>query len=148
MRYAGLTSIGYGRVRKHAPQSRRQRSHNFCHGDKADVLFFDFDPVFYRIYNVYPFQTFNFIQFVKIMPITVSRWGNSLAVRIPSSVAARAKLTEGDSVEMSVSSRGKVMIAGVRKELDFGALYKMITPENKYEDVGTGAARGNEVVVW
>ena len=82
------------------------------------------------------------------MSITVSRWGNSLAVRIPSSVAARAKLSEGDSVEMTVSSRGKVMIASVSKELDFGALYKMITPENKYEEVRTGVARGNEVVVW
>ena len=119
-----------------------------CRGSKVDALFFDFDPVLDRIYNVYPFQTFNFIQLVKIMPIIVARWGNSLAVRIPSSVAARAKLSEGDSVEMSVSSRGKVMIASVRKELDFGALYKMITPENKYEEVRTGVARGNEVVVW
>ncbi len=82
------------------------------------------------------------------MSITVSRWGNSLAVRIPGNVAEKAKLTEGDAVEMSVSRRGKVTIASVRKELDFGALYKMIKPENKYEEVGTGAARGNETVVW
>ncbi len=82
------------------------------------------------------------------MSSTVSRWGNSLAVRIPGNVADKAKLSEGDQVEVSVSRRGQVVIESVRKEIDFGALYQMITPENRFEEVTTGPPRGNEVVSW
>jgi antitoxin MazE len=97
--------------------------------------------MFYRIYNV---DTISEL----IMTATVSRWGNSLAIRIPSAIAEKAKLVEGDAVEVSVSRQGKVVIESVRKEIDFGALYKMITPDNLYEEVSTGAPRGNETVTW
>lgn len=33
---------------------------------------------------------------------TLKRWGNSLAVRIPASIAARLALTEGQEVEVEV----------------------------------------------
>jgi antitoxin MazE len=82
------------------------------------------------------------------MSATISRWGNSLAIRIPSTVAEKAKLSEGDAVEVSVTRQGRVVIESVRKEIDFGALYKMITPENQYDEVSTGSPRGNEVVKW
>ena len=82
------------------------------------------------------------------MAVTVSRWGNSLAVRIPSMVAEKAALAEGDAVEISVSRQGQVVIASIDKPPDFGALYKMITPENRYEEAHTGVARGNETVSW
>lgn len=82
------------------------------------------------------------------MSATISRWGNSLAIRIPSTVAEKAKLSEGDAVEVSVSRQGRVVIESVRKDIDFGALYKMITPENQYEEVSTGAPRGKEVAEW
>lgn len=82
------------------------------------------------------------------MSATVSRWGNSLAVRIPSSVAEKAQLTEGDAVEVSVSRHGRLIVESVRKEINFGALYDQITPENRFAEVGVGAARGNEAVTW
>ena len=82
------------------------------------------------------------------MPITVSRWGNSLAIRIPSHVAQKAELTEGDALQVSVDRRGRVVLESVRKELDFGALYRLITPENRHEEVRTGPELGNESVTW
>jgi antitoxin MazE len=82
------------------------------------------------------------------MPITVSKWGNSLAVRLPSNVVHQAKLAVGDAVEVTVSRGGRVMIDSVRKERDFRALYKLITPENRHEEVATGAPRGFEIVEW
>ncbi len=82
------------------------------------------------------------------MAVTLSKWGNSLAVRLPAHIIEQANLTEGDSVEVSVTRKGRVIIEGVRKELDFGALYKQITPENQYEAVSTGVSRGNENVTW
>lgn len=82
------------------------------------------------------------------MSATISRWGNSLAVRIPSSVAEKAQLAEGDAVEVSVSRHGRLIVESVRKEINFGALYDQITPENRFAEVGTGSALGNETVTW
>ena len=82
------------------------------------------------------------------MSTVISRWGNSLAVRIPVTVAEKAKISEGDSVEVSVSRQGRLIIESVRKEIDFGALYDQITPANRFEEVRTGTARGSEIVEW
>lgn len=82
------------------------------------------------------------------MPAIISRWGNSLAVRIPVSVAEKAKISEGDAVEVSVSRQGRLIVESVRKEIDFGALYDQITPANRFEEIVTGSARGSEVVEW
>jgi len=38
--------------------------------------------------------------------LSVQRWGNSLAVRIPASVARSAHLVQGQPVEISVSDEG------------------------------------------
>lgn len=35
-------------------------------------------------------------------PVQVAKWGNSLAIRLPSSVVAALKLKEGDEVEVHV----------------------------------------------
>ena len=82
------------------------------------------------------------------MSAVISRWGNSLAVRIPVTVAEKAKISEGDSVEVSVSRQGRLIVESVRKEVDFGALYDQITPANRFEEIGTGGARGSEIVEW
>lgn len=37
----------------------------------------------------------------------VAKWGNSLAVRIPSSVAEALELKEGDDVQVSVAEKGR-----------------------------------------
>ena len=80
------------------------------------------------------------------MSITVSRWGNSLAVRVPRTVVAKGRLAEGVVVEISVSRLGKVTITSVAKEPNFGDLYKKITPENSYAQVSTGSSQGSETV--
>lgn len=38
----------------------------------------------------------------------VAKWGNSLAVRIPASVANALELKEGDDVKVSVAEKGTV----------------------------------------
>ncbi len=82
------------------------------------------------------------------MSAVISRWGNSLAVRIPVTVAEKAKIFEGDAVEVSVSRQGRLIIESVRKEIDFGALYDQITPANRFDEVRAGSARGSEIVEW
>lgn len=45
----------------------------------------------------------------------VSKWGNSLAVRLPASVVEALKLKEGDQLEISVAGVRKFEVARDRK---------------------------------
>jgi antitoxin MazE len=44
------------------------------------------------------------------MRLQVSRWGNSLAVRLPQECVRAAGLKEGDSVEASISPAGEITL--------------------------------------
>ncbi|MCR4298963.1 MAG: AbrB/MazE/SpoVT family DNA-binding domain-containing protein [Gallionella sp.] len=48
------------------------------------------------------------------MRLQVSRWGNSLAVRLPVECTRAAGLKEGDSVEASVTPAGAITLAPER----------------------------------
>lgn len=52
-------------------------------------------------------------------PMQVSRWGNSLAVRLPAAVVEALDLKEGDQVEIQVAGRTafEIMKAPGRREL-------------------------------
>jgi antitoxin MazE len=41
----------------------------------------------------------------------VAKWGNSLAVRLPSSLVEELKIQEGDDIEISVKERGKFEVS-------------------------------------
>jgi len=71
------------------------------------------------------------------------RWGNSLAVRIPKSVADEARLTEGDKLVLEVVSPGNVAMKAInRPTLD--QLLERITPENVHKEINWGKPVGNE----
>jgi antitoxin MazE len=46
-----------------------------------------------------------------MMRLQVSRWGNSLAVRLPVECTRAIGLKEGDSVEVSISPAGSITLA-------------------------------------
>lgn len=46
--------------------------------------------------------------------LQVAKWGNSLAVRLPSECARKAGLREGDSVEAEVTSSGEITLVPTR----------------------------------
>lgn len=48
------------------------------------------------------------------MRLQVSRWGNSLAVRLPVECIRATGLKEGDSVEASISPAGEITLAPER----------------------------------
>jgi antitoxin MazE len=70
---------------------------------------------------------------------TVRKWGNSLGVRIPSGVAADARLAEGAEVDVMVRD-GELVIVPV---LSLTELVARITPEN-LPDLVDDAPRGAE----
>ena len=45
-----------------------------------------------------------------IMKLKVSKWGNSLAVRIPAEYARQVGIEEGDSLEAEVSPTGELLL--------------------------------------
>lgn len=73
----------------------------------------------------------------------VARWGNSLGLRLPKSVAQEAQLGEGDSVDVSVDN-GAIVIKLSRPRYSLEELVKRITPRNRHGESDWGAPVGHE----
>jgi len=75
----------------------------------------------------------------------VRKWGNSLAVRIPSSFAEEIGLQEDGQIEMSVSD-GKVLIEpATSPTYSLDQLLDRVTDDNLHPEVDWGEPVGNEV---
>jgi antitoxin MazE len=79
------------------------------------------------------------------MEVIVKKWGNSAAVRIPSSVMAAAHVDLDQAVEVR-EEQGRIVIEPVRrKEYKLDELLGGITGKNLHKPVDTGAPVGKEV---
>lgn len=77
------------------------------------------------------------------MPTRISKWGNSLAIRLPRSVLAELSLSEGDSMEIGIEN-GRVVITPVSREYGLEELVEGITAENRHTETDWGPPRGAE----
>ena len=75
---------------------------------------------------------------------TISKWGNSLAVRIPLAIAKQAGLDEGDSVTLALDRKGGVVLRPVRRKYALSELVARITPKNRHRETDWGPPRGKE----
>lgn len=82
------------------------------------------------------------------MKAQMVKWGNSLAVRIPKAVVEKARLKEGDSLEVEAPAEGHVELRRPTKLPTLAQLISQITPENRYAEISTGAEIAKEVVEW
>lgn len=73
----------------------------------------------------------------------VAKWGNSLAVRIPTAFADEARLKDGDTVEIAVRD-GAIVISSHTPELRMAEVLLQITDENIHEGIDFGRAVGKE----
>jgi antitoxin MazE len=82
----------------------------------------------------------------RYMPSTtrISKWGNSLGLRLPRSVAREARLDEGDTVDLSVD-RGAIVIRPSRPRYSLDELVRRITPRNRHRETDWGSPTGGEV---
>jgi antitoxin MazE len=79
------------------------------------------------------------------MKTRVRKWGNSLALRIPKSFAAEARLHEDAPVELLLVD-GKLVIQPVTEEpFTLDELLQGVTDENLHGEWDTGPAVGKEV---
>ncbi len=78
------------------------------------------------------------------MQAVISRWGNSLALRIPKAAVDAAKLHEGDAVTIT-EEKGALRIVPSSR-IDIRDLISRITPENLNRDEAwiTMEPRGSE----
>jgi antitoxin MazE len=78
------------------------------------------------------------------MTTDVSRWGNSLAIRIPKLLADELQLGEGDAVTLEAGENGALVIRPARPRYRLEDLVAGITPENRHPETGWGPEVGKE----
>ncbi|MCY4540546.1 MAG: AbrB/MazE/SpoVT family DNA-binding domain-containing protein [Chloroflexi bacterium] len=79
------------------------------------------------------------------MMATVSKWGNSRALRIPKELALEAGLDFGSKVELILED-GQLRIVPVAvPRYTLEELVAQITPENRHGEIDIGPAVGKEV---
>jgi antitoxin MazE len=78
----------------------------------------------------------------KTVQVTVKKWGNSLAIRIPRDVVHSLDIVNDTIVEMSVKEG--TLVIRPQKEDHLEALVEKITPENLHGEIDTVEAVGNE----
>ena len=79
------------------------------------------------------------------MKVTVKKWGNSAAIRIPADVMARACLSVDQVVDVKAEA-GRLVIEPARKtHFTLEELVKGITKDNRHEPIDWGDAVGSEV---
>ncbi len=77
------------------------------------------------------------------METQIGRWGNSLAIRVPTAFVREAQLEEGATVELSVSE-GRLIITPIRRKYRLQQLVAGITAENRHAESEWGEAVGAE----
>jgi antitoxin MazE len=73
----------------------------------------------------------------------IARWGNSLGLRLPKSVAREAQLDEGDTVDVSVKN-GTIVVRPTRPTYSLYELVAKITPRNRHGESEWGTPVGHE----
>jgi antitoxin MazE len=79
------------------------------------------------------------------MQVLVSKWGNSLGVRLPQALAAEIGVTEGQKVEVRAEG-GRIIVEPVRKPLTLEQMMENVTPEAMREAWDWGDDVGREIV--
>lgn len=80
------------------------------------------------------------------MQTELSRWGNSLAVRIPKETLKQANFREGDSLALTSAKPGEITLKVRRKRRTLQEMVDAITPENMHGKVDWGMPRGKELL--
>jgi antitoxin MazE len=77
--------------------------------------------------------------------VQITKWGNSLGLRVPRDIAARLGLTEGARVDIEASGDGRIIITRSRRRFALDELLKEALPdrEHRLEDDGP---KGEELI--
>jgi antitoxin MazE len=75
-----------------------------------------------------------------------SKWGNSIALRIPKGFAEELQIFDGKSADIQIR-KGALVVTPVDAEpsYDINDLVALMKPENLHGEIDTGGSVGNEV---
>ena len=77
------------------------------------------------------------------MEITIQKWGNSLAIRIPGSYAKDINLKQGTPVDL-LKKADNIVIIPKKKKLKLGDLLSKVMDKNIHEEEFAGDSIGKE----
>lgn len=79
------------------------------------------------------------------MHLTIQKWGNSLALRIPKTIAKQVNVHKGSRMDMSLTANKIILTANNVKEYTLGNLLKKVKKTNLHGEVSFGKPLGKEV---
>ncbi len=79
------------------------------------------------------------------MRTRAQKWGNSLAVRVPKSVATQVGLKPQDDLEIEVQDGNVVLKPHLRRTYRLDDLVKRITRKNVHGKIDAGVPVGREI---
>ena len=79
------------------------------------------------------------------MKTRLTKWGNSLALRVPKPIAEAAKLRDGDTLDLDVKGSGAVHMRKPSPRSNLEELVSRITHENQHRETDWGEATGSEL---
>jgi antitoxin MazE len=79
------------------------------------------------------------------MQVLLSKWGNSLGLRLPKALTAEIGMSEGQKVEVRAEG-GRIIVEPVRKKLTMEQMMENVTPEAMREAWDWGDDVGREIV--
>ena len=74
----------------------------------------------------------------------ISKWGNSLGLRIPRALAREIEMEEGSTVDLSLKQGSLVVRVLQEEQVDLEDLLAQVTDENRHGEIDTGEAVGGE----
>jgi antitoxin MazE len=81
----------------------------------------------------------------QFMKTKAQKWGNSLAVRIPKTVATQVGIKAQDDLEIEVQDGNVVLKPHLRRVYRLDDLIKRINKKNMHHEIDPGAPVGREI---
>lgn len=79
------------------------------------------------------------------MNVRVQKWGNSLAVRIPSAFASEVRVADGSVVDLSLTKDGHLVLVPAKKKVySLSSLMAGVTRKNMHAEEDAGPSHGRE----
>jgi antitoxin MazE len=79
------------------------------------------------------------------MQVVLSKWGNSLGLRLPKALTSEIGVSDGQKVEVRAEG-GRIIVEPVRKTLTLEQMMENVTPEAMREAWDWGDDVGREIV--
>jgi len=80
-----------------------------------------------------------------MMKASIQRWGNSLALRIPKTMALESGLADGSVVDLKLRKGVIALIPRRRREHKLNELLAQVTKKNLHKETTAGEPLGKEI---